>query len=129
MKANINTSTAQQESDELCTCKDSNMLWKLLCFLFFLSIANVGCNTIQLKKISSLYIPSSYSDTGTPRFSLTAKSAEQLAYDTGSKLVYVVGKCSHHFAFFFYQPGVKSLNNVKFLGKNYDYSIIAIFSK
>eukprot|EP00105_Crassostrea_gigas_P018589 XP_011436760.1 PREDICTED: mesenchyme-specific cell surface glycoprotein [Crassostrea gigas] len=67
------------------------MLRKLLSFQFILFIAYVGCKAINLKKISTLYVPSSYSDTGTPLFSPKAKSSEQLAYDTQSKFVYVVG--------------------------------------
>lgn len=75
------------------------MLRKLLSFQFILFIAYVGCKAINLKKISTLYVPSSYSDTGTPLFSPKAKSSEQLAYDTQSKFVYVVGKCPYLLAF------------------------------
>lgn len=54
-------------------------------------VAYAGGQTINLQKISSLYIPSSYSDTGAPVFTSKSKAAEQLAFDTGSKYVYVVG--------------------------------------
>lgn len=51
----------------------------------------VECENINLQRISKLYIPNSYTDTGTPIFTLVSESAEQLAYDPESKFVYVVG--------------------------------------
>lgn len=67
------------------------MLRELFYFTLMLILSYVECETIHLTKISSLYVPSSYSGTGTPQFSLGNGSAEQLAYDPGSKFVYVVG--------------------------------------
>lgn len=75
------------------------MLRGLFYFTLMLILSYVESETIHLTKISSLYVPSSYSGTGTPLFSLGSGSAEQLAYDPGSKFVYVVGKWKLYFFF------------------------------
>lgn len=61
-------------------------------FLFFLILNVYFCEKIHLEKISSLYIPSSYTSTGSPVYSLEGGAAEQSAYDAQEKLVYIVGK-------------------------------------
>ncbi|XP_061188897.1 mesenchyme-specific cell surface glycoprotein-like [Saccostrea echinata] len=64
------------------------------CFVpFFLQLVfatYVLCGNIHLNKISTLYIPVSYT-AGAPVFSLRGGSAEQLAYDSQDKIVYIVG--------------------------------------
>jgi hypothetical protein len=56
----------------------------------------IRCENIQLEKLSTLYIPSSYAKTGSPVFSMEGGSAEQSAYDSGDQMVYIVGKLSSY---------------------------------
>lgn len=61
-------------------------------FSLILNLYFIQCEKIHLEKISSLYIPSSYTSTGSPVYSLEGGAAEQSAYDATEKLVYIVGK-------------------------------------
>ncbi|XP_061188899.1 uncharacterized protein LOC133197075 [Saccostrea echinata] len=56
-----------------------------------LLITYIQGENIHLNKISTLYIPFSYTDEGVPTFSLAEGSAEQLAYDFQDQIVYIVG--------------------------------------
>jgi hypothetical protein len=64
----------------------------LLIFSLIAVPVYVRCENIQLNKLSTLYIPSSYTDLGAPVFTLQSGSAEQLAFDPQDKHVYIVGK-------------------------------------
>ena len=46
--------------------------------------------SVQLEKLSTLYLPYDYSPT--PEYELLEDAAEQLAYDVQRKIVYSVGK-------------------------------------
>lgn len=81
-----------------CMCLISTLGLKMILInhtsLFFLifNLYFIQCEKIHLEKISSLYIPSSYTSSGSPVYSLEGGAAEQSAYDATGKLVYVVGR-------------------------------------
>ena len=67
-----------------------------LCNLIFIFTV-IQCEKITLEKISSLYIPSTYTPTGAPVYSLEGGAAEQSAYDPSDKFVYIAGKKNSSF--------------------------------
>ena len=81
-----------------------------LCNLIFIFTV-IQCEKITLEKISSLYIPSTYTPTGAPVYSLEGGAAEQSAYDPSDKFVYIMGKknssfkmsCTVQWIYFFLQ--------------------------
>ena len=70
------------------------MLGIIVKILLFVS---VKCENIHLEKISNLFVPASFTESGAPVYSLGSGSAEQLTYDPRDKIVYVVGR---QFTFF-----------------------------
>ena len=46
--------------------------------------------SVQLEKLSTLYLPYDY--TPTPQYAVDEGAAEQLAYDTEGRLLYTAGK-------------------------------------
>ena len=70
------------------------MLGIIVKILLFVS---VKCENIHLEKISNLYVPASFTESGAPVYSLGSGSAEQLTYDPRDRIVYVVGR---QFTFF-----------------------------
>lgn len=73
----------------------SNVI-SFICYLIFI-FTFIQCEKINLEKISSLYIPSTYTRTGAPVYSLEGGAAEQSAYDPVDKIVYIVGKKNSSF--------------------------------
>ena len=82
------------------------MLGIIVQILLFVSV--VECENIHLEKISNLYVPASFTESGAPVYSLGSGSAEQLTYDPRDKIVYVVGRqftfflCIQFFVLFFF---------------------------
>ncbi|XP_022337795.2 mesenchyme-specific cell surface glycoprotein-like isoform X1 [Crassostrea virginica] len=64
------------------------MLGIIVKILLFVS---VKCENIHLEKISNLFVPASFTESGAPVYSLGSGSAEQLTYDPRDRIVYVVG--------------------------------------
>lgn len=76
--------------------KKMNFSISSICYLVFV-FKFIQCEKINLEKISSLYIPSTYTRTGAPVYSLEGGAAEQSAYDPADKIVYIVGKKNSSF--------------------------------
>ena len=71
------------------------MLGIIVKILLFVS---VKCENVHLEKISNLFVPASFTESGAPVYSLGSGAAEQLTYDPRDRIVYVVGR---QFTFFF----------------------------
>ena len=67
-----------------------------------LLFVSVTCENIHLEKISNLFVPASFTESGAPVYSLGSGSAEQLTYDPRDKIIYVVGRQLTVFLFFFF---------------------------
>ena len=65
-----------------------------------LLFVSVECEKIHLEKISNLFVPASFTESGAPVYSLGSGSAEQLTYDPRDKIIYVVGRQLTVFLFF-----------------------------
>ena len=65
-----------------------------------LLFVSVECEKIHLEKISNLFVPASFTESGEPVYSLGSGSAEQLTYDPRDKIIYVVGRQLTVFLFF-----------------------------
>ena len=61
-----------------------------LAFFILTTIRDGYSFSVQLEKLSALYLPYDY--TPTPQYALLKGATEQLAYDAEGRLIYSVGK-------------------------------------
>ncbi|XP_033119888.1 mesenchyme-specific cell surface glycoprotein-like [Anneissia japonica] len=65
--------------------------------LFCLILFSTSVNAVyQLEPISTIYIPSSYDSTDSPKYTIDGGAVEQSAYDKNEKLVYAAGSSYLH---------------------------------
>ena len=62
----------------------------ILAFFIFTAVRDGYSFSVQLEKLSALYLPYDY--TPTSLYALLKGAAEQLAYDAEGRLLYTVGK-------------------------------------